>query len=470
MSDDLCRLSAAEAGALIAKGALSPYELTLAVLHRIERIDPLLHAYVVVTRDRALTDARRAEHEIRDGRRRGPLHGVPIALKDVIDTSGIPTTGCSRVFQDRIPGRDAAVAARLRDAGTILLGKLTCHELAHGGPSFDLPWPPARNPWDTTRYTGGSSSGAGAAVAAGLCFGAIGTDTGGSIRSPAALCGVVGLKPTHGRVSLRGIMPNSYSLDHAGPLAGNVRDAALLLGAVAGFDPDDPASVDKPVTDWAAAIGRPIRGFRIGVVRHFHETDAKVSPASVASLEAALDVLAGLGAKIIEVRLSPLEDYAACKTLISMPELHAAYEPELKTRLAEFGENFRFRVLAAPTIAAIDHVQAHRWRRRLSREMLKVFERVDVLATAGNTGPAPLIETIRTSLEKPSLPAPFNVTGCPALTMCSGFTPEGLPLAIQLAATPFDEATLLAAAHAYEQATPEHRRRPEFSRLPEEVV
>ena len=306
---DLHFLSIAEAAALIAARKLSPVDLTKAFLARIEALDSQVHAYLLVTADHAMAQAKRAEAEIAAGNYRGPLHGIPYALKDIYGTAGIRTTGHSRSAIDYVPAEDAETVARMQAAGAVLLGKLATHEFAHGGPSFDLPWPPARNPWDLRRFTGGSSSGSGAAVAAGLAMGALGSDTGGSIRNPAALCGLAGLKPTYGLVSRRGVWTNSFSYDHAGPMAWTVEDCALMLQALAGHDPLDPASAALPVPDYRAALTGDIKGMRIGILRHQYEVEVPVPDAVKAALEQAQAVLRGLGAVLEEVRIRPAQDY-----------------------------------------------------------------------------------------------------------------------------------------------------------------
>src|SRR5580693_4018804 len=302
----------AEAARAIAERQLSPVELTRACLDRVRKFDGELNAFVHLTEERALADARAAEALIMAHGPKGPLHGVPIGLKDIVDTKGIPTTCQSKLLQDNIPDADATCAEKLAAAGTILIGKTTTHEFADGGPSFDLPKPPARNPWNTEHFTAGSSSGTGAGVAVGLILGGIGTDTGGSIRGPAALCGIAGIKPTYGLVSRVGVLPLSFSMDHAGPMAWTVEDCALLLQGMAGHDPADPASADRPVPDFVSDIGKGVKGMRIGVVRHFFETDNPASPATLAGINHALDVFEHLGAEISDVTLSPLADYSAC--------------------------------------------------------------------------------------------------------------------------------------------------------------
>src|SRR5690242_6720394 len=285
-------LTIAEAGALIAKREISPVELTESRLSRIERLDGKLHSFIRVLREPALAAARAAEAEIMAGNHRSPLHGIPIGLKDIYETKGVPTTGHSKVLIDHVPRQDATSVRRLTEAGAIVLGKLATHEFALGGPSFDLPWPPARNPWDTNRFTGGSSSGTGAAAAAGLVLGGTGSDTGGSIRGPAAFCGLAGIKPTYGLISRMGILPLAFSLDHAGPMAWTAEDCAIMLQAMADHDPADPGSAKVAIPDYRAALNGDVKGLRIGVVRHFYERDNKANDATRNAIDAAAKKLA----------------------------------------------------------------------------------------------------------------------------------------------------------------------------------
>jgi aspartyl-tRNA(Asn)/glutamyl-tRNA(Gln) amidotransferase subunit A len=360
-----------------------------------------------------------------------------------------------------VPQADATAVARLKRAGAVLLGKLATHECAHGGPSFDLPWPPARNPWDLARFSGGSSSGSAAAVAAGLMPAALGTDTGGSIRIPAALCGIVGLKPTYGRVSRTGVMPNSFTFDHAGPLTWTVEDCAIVLQALAGHDENDPASAARPVPDYRAALTGDIRGLRIGVLRHLHETDVPLPGVSKAALEQAYSVLASLGAVLEDAAIRPAQDYHDVKITIAESEIYAVHEAKLRACASDFGEDFLGRTLAAVLIRAPDYVQAQRERRRMLAEMDELYAKYDVLIAAG-PGPAATLDAWRTIAfwQKPNLTTAFNVTGGPALMQCIGFTPEGLPLSMQVVGRPFDEMTVLRVAHAYERATSWRDRRP----------
>jgi aspartyl-tRNA(Asn)/glutamyl-tRNA(Gln) amidotransferase subunit A len=455
----------AEAAKQIAAKRLSPVELTQACLDRVAAFDSRLHAVIHLTEDRAKAEARTAEAAITANGPSGPLHGIPIGLKDIVDTKGIPTTCQSRLLQDNVPDSDATCAEKLAVAGTVLIGKLTTHEFADGGPSFDLPWPPARNPWNTEHFTAGSSSGTGAAVASGMIMCGIGTDTGGSIRGPAALCGIAGLKPTYGLVSRAGVAPAAFSLDHIGPMAWNAEDCAIMLQALAGHDPRDPASADRPIPNYSAELGRGIKGLKIGVIHHFHETDHKVSEGTQRGITAAIATLRELGAEIREVQLSPLQDWVACGSLISIVERAAAYEEWARTRLAEFGERMRSRLMLSAFVSGVDYVQAVRRRRELRAELKAAMTDLDVVLTAVLPGEAPKIDAVPKwdLFQQPSFMMPFNVAGYPAMSICSGFGAGGLPVAIQLVGKPFREATVLRIADAFEKATPFRDRRPSIA-------
>src|SRR3954449_9472660 len=311
-------LTIAEAARLVQQRELSPVELVDSRLARIEKLDGQLHSFIRVLADQARANARAAETEIAAGKYRGPLHGIPIGLKDIYETAGVATTGHSKVMQDHVPKADAFSVKRLRDAGAIVMGKLATHEFAFGGPSFDLPWPPARNPWDTTRFTGGSSSGTGASVAAGPVLGGTGSDTGGSIRGPAAYCGLAGIKPTYGLISRIGILPLAFSLDHAGPLAWTAEDCAIMLQAMAGHDPADPASANRPIPDYRAALQSGAKGLRIGLIRHFYERDNQANAATRGAIDTAAKALEGLGCSVRDITLSRLADWTACGVTIML--------------------------------------------------------------------------------------------------------------------------------------------------------
>lgn len=460
-STELHYLSVTEASRLIRQRRLSPVELTRAFLDRIETFDPQLNAYLLVTAERALEQAREAEAEIGAGRYRGPMHGIPFALKDIYCTAGIRTTGHSRTRMDYVPGFDATTVTKLYESGAVLLGKLSTHEFAHGGPSFDLPWPAARNPWNREHFTGGSSSGSGASVAAGLAPASLGSDTGGSIRNPSALCGLVGLKPTYGLVSRAGVYTNSFSFDHAGPMTWTVEDCAIMLQAIAGHDPRDPASALRSVPDYRANLGAGVKGLRIGVLRHLYEEDVPVAGSVKAALDQAYDVLRGLGAIIEDARIRPAADYHAVKITGAESELFAVHEPVLRQRLNDFGADFLGRALGALFIGGADYMQASRQRRVMIAEMAPLYDRFDVLVTAG-PGPAARLDSWRTLnfWKNNSVTTPFNVTGGPALIQCIGFTDDGLPLSMQVVGRPFADAMILRVAKAYEDATPWKSRRP----------
>src|SRR5690242_19208809 len=462
MADELAFLTIAEAARLIERKQLSPVELTTALIRRTEALDPQLNAYLLPTADRALDQARQAEREIMAGAYRGPMHGIPFGLKDIYATAGIRTTGHSRICLDTVPPADATTVRKLYKAGAVLTGKLATHEFAHGGPSFDLPWPPARNPWNREHFTGGSSSGSAAAVAAGLVPAALGSDTGGSIRGPAALCGIVGLKPTYGLVSRCGVYANSFTFDHAGPMTWTVEDCAILLQAIAGHDPKDPASANCPIPDYRAGLTGDIRGIRIGIVRHPYEDDITVTVEVRAALDEAYAVFRSLGATLDDVRIRPAADYYAVKITIAESEQYAIHEEELRARPGDFGADFLGRALPAVLYSGADYVQAQRERRLMLSEMAPIYEKFDVLVTPTAAGPAPRLGTWRTISfwQNSSLTTPFNVTGGPALAQCMGFTSAGLPLSLQLVGRPFDETTVLRVAHAYETATDWRNRRP----------
>jgi aspartyl-tRNA(Asn)/glutamyl-tRNA(Gln) amidotransferase subunit A len=458
---DVAFMTIAELDRCYRSHELSPVEVTKALLARIAAHDGKLHSFLRLTEEVALREAAVAERELMAGTRRGPLHGVPYALKDIIETAGIPTTGHSKLRQDHVPTADAELVTRLKAAGGILLGKLSTWEFALGGPSFDLPWPPARNPWNADFLPGGSSSGAGAAVAAGFAPGAVGTDTGGSIRGPAAVCGIAGIKPTYGRVSRRGVFPNTFSMDHCGPLCRSAEDIALFLHAIAGFDPEDPGSEDVPVPDYMAALSDGVRGLRLGVVEEWHR-DA-LHPDVAPAVDAAVEVLRGLGAVVEPVRLSSLRDYTDCKTTTSSAELFAIHEHDLRTRPQDFGRILRNRVLPGALIRSEDYVEALRWRTDLAREQAQALQRIDAFVTAAALNIADRADPDAPDrlVSAPSVTMPFSVGGLPAIAIPCGFSKaEGLPLSLQIAAAPFAEAVVLRIAHAYQQATDWHQRRP----------
>jgi aspartyl-tRNA(Asn)/glutamyl-tRNA(Gln) amidotransferase subunit A len=450
-------LPLAEAAALIAARRLSPVELLADCLARIEALEPRLNTVIRLVADDAMAAARAAEAEIATSGPRTPLHGIPVGLKDIIDLEGHPTTCHSKLQLDRVATQDAAVVARLREAGAVFPAKLATHEFAIGGPAFDLPFPPARNPWNTAHHPGGSSSGSGAAVAARMLPAALGTDTGGSVRHPASHCGLVGLKPTYGLVSRRGVFPLSFTLDHVGPMTRTVRDNAILLNAMAGHDPGDPGSAVHAPEDYTRALNRGVRGLRIGFVRHFHERDVPASPEVSAALDAAAALLAAEGATIVDVALPQLGEFAAVNRAIMLPEATAIHEPWLRERPGEYAAVTRRRLLPGLFISGTDYVQAQRRRRQLTDAVQAAFADVDLLLCASSMDPASLIddepEVERTYPRQAR--TPFNVTGHPAISVMCGLSPAaGLPLGMQLVGPSFSEAVIFQAAAAYERAAP----------------
>ena len=459
---ELAYLSLSEAAQRLRAGKLSPVMLTEALLERIKRLNPRFHAFIRVTPEVATAAALEAERDIKDGKWRGPLHGIPFGLKDIIDWSGLPTTAHSKLLVDNIAKGDAAVSQRLKAAGGVLMGKLATHEFAIGGPSFDLPWPPAVNPWGGKHFPGGSSSGSGVALALGLVPAALGTDTGGSVRNPASMCSIVGMKPTYGLVSRRGVFPLANSLDHVGPMTRTVKDNALLLQAIAGHDPDDPGSADVPIPDYAAGLEAGITGLRIGLVRHFYTEDFSAHPEQIAALDQAAEVLRDLGAEVRELRLPPLEEYATTTRIIIRCEAFAIHRQWLATRPEHYGDLARQRILDGAVMSAADYIDALRLRARLTRQTLAAFAEIDVGLTASNMDPTCPIEDAAAcaSLYPRQARQPFNVTGQPALAMPAGFTQDGLPLSLQLIGQPFQEAMVYRVAAAYERATAWSERHP----------
>jgi aspartyl-tRNA(Asn)/glutamyl-tRNA(Gln) amidotransferase subunit A len=451
---DLHWLTAADAARAIAARELSPVELMTALLERIARLDPKLHVFIRLDAEAAMDAARAAEAEVARGRLRGPLHGVPVGIKDIIDVAGLPTTCHSKILVDNIAAADAVCVARLRGAGAIVMGKLSTHEFAIGGPSFDLPWPPARNPWNTDHHPGGSSSGSGSGIAAGLFPLALGSDTGGSVRNPASACGIVGLKPTYGLVSRRGVFPLSFTLDHVGTLTRTVADNALMLEIIAGHDPLDPGSAAAPAGHYRAGLERGARGMRIGFIRHFHETDTPADPEVTAGLEHVARTLEAAGAEIREIRLPALGEFGAVNRIILQSEAWAIHGPWLRERPGDYGRLARRRLLPGAFIGAGDYVQASRRRLEMIAAVEESLREVDLLLCASAMDPPSRIEdaaeTERTYPRQAR--TPFNVTGHPALAMMAGVSRRGLPLSVQFVGRYFAEATLFQVARAWERA------------------
>lgn len=464
--DTLAWLGVAEGAALLRSRQLSPLEWATALIERIEGVGRPLDAFLHRAPEQVLATARAAGDQLIRGHDKGPLHGVPFAAKDIICTAGSPTTAHSRLLKAYQPAHDADIIRRLRAAGAVMLGKTATHEFAHGGPSTDLPWPPARNPWNLEHVPGGSSSGSAVALAGGLTPAALGTDTGGSIRIPAGLCGVTGLKPTFGRVSRQGIFPLAPALDTAGPMARSAHDCALLLQAIAGFDSGDPGSAHQAVPDFSTGLDGDLRSMRVGVIRHFWETDATVHPEAASAMETALEVLRTRGAILSDIQLAPLLDYGDVRALVQEPEAFAIYHEALRHSIDEFGEDFLARILPACLVPGFVQIQAARKRRLLIEQMRNAFERVDVLITIG-TGPAARFDAPNThgalhSLwsDRPNIPAPFSVTGFPTMSVCNGFSTAGLPTSMQIVGRPWDEARVLKVGEAFQRDTTWHLRRP----------
>ena len=467
---DMTTLTIAEASRHIARKELSPVELAQAALERIERLNPRLNAFITILGEQAIEAAKAAEREITAGKIHGPLHGIPIALKDLCATKGIRTTAGSKILSSHIPTEDATVTVRLAQAGTILLGKLHMNEFAYGPDGDNVHYGPVHNPWDRERITGGSSSGSGAAVAASLCLGALGTDTGGSIRIPSALCGIVGIKPTYGRVSRYGITPLSWSLDHAGPMAKSVQDVALLLQAMAGHDGKDPSTVLLPVPDYAAALTGDVRGLRIGVPREyfFEMLDAEVERA----VRQALETLKGLGASVQEVSWPTLRHTTLAALVIVLAEASAFHERWIRTQAQAYHPEIAMRLKWGLLLPASAYLKAQRLRALICRDAMRFWSQVDVVVTAATLIPAHRrgqthvrlgAREVSTREALLRLMRPFNLTGLPAIAVPCGFTASGLPIGLQIAGKPFDESTVLRAAHAYEQHTEWHHRQPSMT-------
>lgn len=457
----LHQLTLAQAAKLIGSRRLSPVEYVQALIARAEAVDPQVQAYITRTFEQALDGAREATIEIAAGRYRGALHGIPFALKDCFNTAGIPTTGHSRVLANNVPTRDAAVAARLQQAGALLMGKLALHEFAHGGPSFDVPWPPARNPWNLERVTGGSSSGSAAAIAAGLVPASIGTDTGGSIRVPASRCGITGLMPTPGLVGRSGMLPHSYTFDRIGPMARTAEDCAILLQGIAGHDPLDSGSAAREIPDYRAGLGGDLRGLRIGVLRHNWENDVLVADDEHRAMEAALGVLEDLGATLENCRIRPMQSYCDIKTIIAEPEVFNVHQPDLINRPGDFGADILSRMLPALMFSANDYIRAGREQQRAIVEMKPLYRRFDAFITSCS-GEAPCFGSHDPLgfWKKANRFTAANVTGQPVLALPNGFGSEGLPLGMQILGRPYGEATILRIGHAYQLATRWHLRHP----------
>jgi aspartyl-tRNA(Asn)/glutamyl-tRNA(Gln) amidotransferase subunit A len=460
IDSQLAYLPLHEAAKLIRTGQVSPVELTELMLARIADWNPKLNAFVTLTAELAMEQAKQAEREIADGRYRGPLHGIPIVHKDLYYTKGIRTTCSSKILKDFVPDYDATSVGKLKDAGTVLLGKVQTHEFASGATTSSPHFGPCLNPWNLERVPGGSSGGSGAAVAAGLAYMGTGTDTGGSIRIPAACCGVVGIKPTYGRVSRHGIFPMGWTLDHAGPITRTVKDAALCLQAMAGYDPNDRSTLDLPVPDYTAMFGIGLKGVRIGIPTNYYNEN--VDPAVEDVIDAAIRQFAALGAETVEVKL-PTLDYVGATTMgILSGEIVAIHEPWIDSRPEDYGPDVRAMLEGGRQVPASGYLQAQRARRLILDDYRKALSEVDVLITPALPITVPRCGDALGGARLAEFTMPTNVTGLPSLSMPCGFSPDGLPINMQLIGRPFEEATVLAIGHAYEESTDWHNRHPEL--------
>ena len=452
--EDLAGLTLKQASDLLRTKAASPIQLTQACLQRIERYNLAFNAFITVTKDQALLAAREAEAEIQRGRWRGPLHGIPIALKDNIDTAGVRTTGASQLFENRVPETDAEVARRLKNAGAILLGKLNLHEFAYGGSSNVTHFGTMHNPWAPDHVTGGSSGGAGIAVASDFCYAALGTDTAGSVRMPASHCGIVGLKPTYGLVSTRGVLTLSWSLDHVGPMCKTVEDAAIMMNIIAGFDELEPTSVETPIPDYTRALRTPTSKLRLGIARRpfFENLDPEVAKA----VEAAMAVLRKITATTIDVELPPTGNAAT----LWGSEAYAYHKVWITQSPEKYQPGTRAQLQRTANANGGEYAQARRDLDLVRREIRKVFAKVDLLI-------APTMKTPPALLSAPgggggNNNVAFDMYGVPSISVPCGFTSSGLPIGLQISGAHFAETNVLALAHAYEQATEWHKRNPKL--------
>lgn len=461
-------LSATELASLIKSREVSPVEATEAYLERIPQIDGKLNSYITVTADRAMADARQAEQEIVSGNYRGPMHGIPIGIKDQVYTKGILTTGGSTILKDFVPSEDATVVTKLNEAGAVLLGKLNMSEFAMGD-AFEHPYGRPHNPWDLSRNAGTSSSGSSAATAAFLCATSLGEDTGGSIRGPASFCGLVGIRPSWGRVSRHGVLGASWSMDQVGPISRTVSDCAITLAAIAGHDPKDGYSWDVPVPDYLAALSGGVQGLKIGVITERVQGDA-VDPQVRDLVVKAIAQLGELGAIVSDIDIPLIAQSATISTAVTYGDVSGVHREGIDKRLKEYDYNLQLRLLAGAILPAQAHQKAVRLRHMLRQQILDALDQVDVLVMPTSSIPAsPLpekagVESKKAFMEmlggRRSFTAPFNLASVPALSINCGFTSEDLPVGLQIAGKPFDESTVFRVAYAYEQATDWHTRRP----------
>ena len=468
MSDGgLCALTLAEQARLIRERQVSPKEVVASSLAQIEKVNPRLNAFLTVMGDQARAGAEKAEREITSGSYRGPLHGIPIGLKDLLCTKGVRTTGGSRILADFVPEEDATVVSRLQEAGAVLMGKLNMHEFAFGPTGTNPHYGDARNPWDPERITGGSSSGSAIAAATFMCAGTLGSDTGGSIRIPAALCGVVGIKPTYGRVSRYGAIPCAWSLDNVGPMCRTAEDAALVLSTIAGHDPKDPATIRRPVPDYAAGLGERVSGLKVAVLREY-VTDP-MEPDVVARFQESLAVLRGLGMVVEEISVPEANTAMGASSAILSSEVAAYHEERLRTRPGDFGADVRARLEQGLMISATDYLKGQRIRRLVVERFQELMGRYDAMVCPTEPCTAPRLDQetvdyggfsearVASMVRHTRL---FNLNSLPAVSVPCGFGSNGLPVGLQIATGPFEEGLALRIAHAYQQATEWHKRVP----------
>ena len=469
-TNDLHYLTISEAASLIESRQLSPVELVAAHLERIEQTDGRLNSFITLLANGATAAAAEAETEIQGGDYRGALHGIPIGLKDLYYTKGIRTTVGSKIMRDFVPDYDAAVTERFREAGAVLMGKLQMHEFALGATSENPHDGPARNPWDTTRITGGSSGGSGSAVASGQCMAALGSDTGGSIRIPAAACGIVGHKPTFGRVSRVGVFPLANSLDTVGPMTRSVRDAATVMNTIAGYDERDQSSANRPDEDFARLLGQDISGLRIGIPQdYFYDM---IDDEVTAAVQEAARVLEGLGANVEECSIPALNDSISISGTILLTEAAEIHLDNLRERADDFGSDVRGRLEEGAMTPAVSYIAAQRARTEFNRAIAEAMQTYDILLAPTTALGAPnlgdrVVDVGGVQEAKlaimPRLTRPHNICGIPTVSVPCGFTSDGLPIGMQLAARAFEDALALQVAYAYEQTTDWHTRRPPVS-------
>lgn len=463
---DLHKLTLAGASGMIARREISPVELTQAAIARVERLNSEMHVLITVMKEQALEDARQAERAVARGHIT-PLQGIPVSIKDLYDTRGIKTTAGAKIFANRVPQDDATAVKKLREGGAVNIGKTNMHEFAFGVTTVNPHYGTAKNPWNNDRITGGSSGGSASAVALGMGLGSLGSDTGGSVRIPAALCGIVGLKPTYGRISLHGVIPLSWSMDHPGPLGRTVEDVAVLLGAIAGHDPKDPCSRNVEVRRYTDALTGDIKDVRIGIPKtYFYE---RLAPEVDKAVRAALKNIERAGARMVEVSLPKIAVHRAVWLHIASPEAYSYHETHLRKHAGQYGRDVRGRLEAGRMLLSVDYVRAQRTRAIMKEECKRIFDTVDVVITPTVPIAAPRIDDLHVPWDSGAETAAaslsrftrfFNIVGLPAISIPCGFTTDGLPVGMQIAGKPFDESTVLRVAHAYEQDAGWFERRP----------